>query len=234
MKTLTAERWAALVEAAPDAMVCVNAEGVIVFANDQVVRLFRYGREDLIGQPVEMLVPDAVRAGHQRHRAGYLANPSPRPMGLGRQLSARRRDGITFPAEISLSVLGSGGEILIMAAVRDITDRLKERAERDRLMSEAQRDRARIRAQQAERLEALGQLAGGIAHDFNNLLAVILNNAAFVTEEIERSTGDDWADQRDAARRDLEQIKRAGERAARLTRQLLACRRWISTPSSPP
>ncbi len=233
MKTLTADRLAALVEAAPDAMVCVDAEGVIVFASDQVVRLFGYRREELIGQPVEMLVPDVAQAGHERHRAEYLANPGPRPMGLGRQLSGRRRDGITFPAEISLSVLGSGGDVLIMAAVRDITDRLKEQAERDRLMSEAQRDRARIRAQQAERLEALGQLAGGVAHDFNNLLAVILNHAAFVIEELDNSKGADWAGQREVARRDLEQIKRAGERAARLTRQLLAfARRDVIRPQA--
>jgi PAS domain S-box-containing protein len=231
MKTLTPERWAAMVDAAPDAMVCVDAEGVIVFANDQVVRLFGYRREELIGQPVEVLVPDVARAGHERLRAGYLANPSPRPMGLGRQLPGRRRDGTTFPAEISLSVLGSGGDMLIMAAVRDITDRLREQAERDRLMSEAQRDRSRMRAQQAERLEALGELAGGIAHDFNNLLAVILNHAAFVTEELDASTGADWADRRDAACRDLEQVKRAGERAARLTRQLLAfARRDVVRP----
>jgi PAS domain S-box-containing protein len=233
MNRLTAERWAALMEATPDAMLCVDAGGTVVFANDQTVRLFGYRHEELVGRPVELLVPDAARARHQRHRAGYLADPRPRPMGLGMQLSGRRRDGREFPAEISLAVSGSGKDILITAAVRDITDRMTERAERDRLMSEAQRDRARIGAQQAERLEALGQLAGGIAHDFNNLLAVILNNVAFVTEELDAATDSDWADLCNAARRDLEQIQLAGERAAGLTRQLLSfARRDVVRPQA--
>lgn len=132
-------------EAAPDALLCVNAEGVIVFANDQTIRLFGYERAELVGQPVEILVPDAVPPGHARHRAEYLADPRPRPMGLGMRLTACYRDGRTFPAEISLSVLGTGADMLIMTAVRDITDRLKERAERDRLMSQARRVAVRIR-----------------------------------------------------------------------------------------
>jgi PAS domain S-box-containing protein len=233
MKAFAADRWAALVEGAPDAMLCVDAEGIIVFVNDQTVRLFGYGREELVGQPVELLVPNAARASHDRLRAGYLADPRPRPMGLGMQLSGRCRDGREFPAEISLSVSGSGADILITAAIRDITGRLNEQAERDRLMSEAQRGRARIRAQHAERLEALGQLAGGIAHDFNNLLAVILNNVVFAAEELEVATDSDWADQRGAALRDLEQVRRASERAAGLTRQLLAfARRDVIRPRS--
>jgi PAS domain S-box-containing protein len=231
MTGFTAEREAALLEAAPDAMLCVNAEGIIVFANEETFRLFGYGRDELIGQPVEILVPNGAHHGHQQHRAAYMVNPTPRPMGLGRQLSARRRDGATFPAEISLSAFRYGGDLLVAAAVKDITGRLKERAERDRLMSEAGRDKARIRAHQAERLEALGQLAGGIAHDFNNLLAVILNNVAFILEEFDAASEANWASQRESARHDLEQVLRAGERAAGLTRQLLAfARREVVRP----
>jgi signal transduction histidine kinase/CheY-like chemotaxis protein len=96
-----------------------------------------------------------------------------------------------------------------------------------------ERDERRVQAQlqQAQRLENLGQLAGGVAHDFNNLVAVILNYASFVSEELTAATGSDWAERRETALGDLGQITRAGERAASLTRQLLAfARREVIRP----
>ena len=99
------DRFAGLLEAAPDAMVCVDADGRIALVNAQTERLFGYGRDELVGQPVEILVPDAVREVHPGHRAGYVADPAPRPMGAGMELAGRRRDGSTFPAEISLSAI---------------------------------------------------------------------------------------------------------------------------------
>ena len=111
-----------LLEAAPDAMVCVTADGRIALVNAQVERLFGYQREELIGQPVELLIPDAARAGHPALRDGYVAHPHHRPMGAGRGLAARRRDGTTFPADISLSALKTDKGLLITAAVRDVTD----------------------------------------------------------------------------------------------------------------
>jgi PAS domain S-box-containing protein len=95
-------RFRGLLEAAPDAVICVDGDGRIVLVNAQTERLFGYGRDELAGQPVEMLVPDAVRDAHPGHRAGYLADPRPRPMGAGMELAGRRRDGSTFPAEISV------------------------------------------------------------------------------------------------------------------------------------
>ncbi len=94
-----------MVEAALDAMVCVDASGRIVLVNAQTERLFGYPREDVVGQPVEILVPDAANARHPL-RAGYAGNT--RPTGSGLELSGRRRDGTTFPAEISLSTIGAG------------------------------------------------------------------------------------------------------------------------------
>jgi hypothetical protein len=91
--------------------------------SEETTRLFGYGREELVGQPVEMLVPDAVREAHPSHRAGYVADPAPRPMGAGMELAGRRRDGTTFPAEISLSAIDTEQGILVSAAVRDVTDR---------------------------------------------------------------------------------------------------------------
>ena len=117
----------ALVEAAPDAMVCTAADGRVVLVNAQAERLFGYQRDELIGQPVEMLVPDAARAAHAEHRAGFAAEPRHRPMGAGYQLAGRRRDASTFPADISLSAIDTGEGILVTAAIRDVTDQLKVR-----------------------------------------------------------------------------------------------------------
>src|SRR6266550_2155589 len=115
-------RFAGLLEAAPDAMVCVDSDSRIALVNAQTKRLFGYARDELVGQPVEMLVPDAVREVHPGHRAVYVADPAPRPMGAGMELSRRRRDGSTFPAEISLSAIDTGEEMLVTAAVRDGTE----------------------------------------------------------------------------------------------------------------
>ena len=116
-------RFRGLLEAAPDAVICVDGDGRIVLVNAQTERLFGYGRNELAGQPVEMLVPDAVRDAHPGHRAGYVADPRPRPMGAGKELAGRRRDGSTFPAEISLSAIDTDQGILVSAAVRDVTER---------------------------------------------------------------------------------------------------------------
>jgi PAS domain S-box-containing protein len=212
-----------LLEAVPDAMVCVDAAGRIVLVNAQTERLFGYRRDELTGQPVEILVPDAIKAGHPAHRAGYVADPRPRPMGAGIELAGRRRDGSTFPAEISLSAIDTGEGILVSAGVRDVSERLELQAERERLKSEAERDRLERQLHQSQRLESLGQLAGRVAHDFNNLLAIISNYAAFVAEEIaSKRPQDQWR----PVREDIKQIQRATERAAGLTHQLLvfACR----------
>jgi signal transduction histidine kinase len=107
---------------------------------------------------------------------------------------------------------------------RDAQERFIVRRERQEALSRSERMQAQL--QQAQRLENLGQLAGGVAHDFNNLLAVILNYTAFVSEALTAATGPDWAVHRGAALGDLEQVKLAAERAARLTRS------WISTRSS--
>ena len=117
--------FVALLEAAPDAMVCIAADGRVVLVNAQAERLFGYERAELIGQPVEILVPDAARAVHPGHRAGYVADPRHRPMGSGLLLAGRRRDASTFAAEISLSAIDTGEGILVTAAVRDVTAKLR-------------------------------------------------------------------------------------------------------------
>ena len=117
--------FVALLEATPDAMVCIAADGRIALVNAQAERLFGYERGELIGQPVEILVPDAARAAHAGHRAGYVADPRHRPMGAGLSLTGRRRDASTFAAEISLSAIDTDEGILVAAAIRDVTDQLR-------------------------------------------------------------------------------------------------------------
>jgi PAS domain S-box-containing protein len=112
-------RFRGLLEAAPDAMVCVDSCGQIVLVNAQAERLFGYPREELAGQPVEILVPHAIKAGLPGLRAGYAADSRPRQIDAGMGVSGHRRDGTTFPAEISLSTLGTGQDILVSATIRD-------------------------------------------------------------------------------------------------------------------
>lgn len=115
-------RFRGLLEAVPDAMVCIQADGRIALVNAQTERLFGYRRDELAGQPAQMLVPGAMRDAHLGHRAGYEADPQPRPMGAGKQLAGCRRDASTFPADVSPSTTDTDEGPLITAAVRDMTE----------------------------------------------------------------------------------------------------------------
>jgi PAS domain S-box-containing protein len=199
-------------EFVPDAILGIDREGEIVLANGQAEAMFGYPRKALLGETVEILVPQRFRQSHPSQRGGYFSAPRMRPMGAGVELFARRRDGTEFPAEISLSAIELDGETIATAAIRDISDRAE--SERERALQQ-QLDRAR-------RLESVGQLAGGIAHDFNNILGVIMNYAEFVAGELDPASH---------AHEDVEEIRRAAERAAALTRQLLIfSRREVVNP----
>lgn len=113
-----------LLEAAPIALVGVDQAGVIVFVNRQTELLFGYDRDTLIGQPVEMLVPESFRTVHPAHRASYVAHPVTRPMGASLEVTGQRQDGTEFPLELSLSSSQTGDGLLVTAALRDVTARM--------------------------------------------------------------------------------------------------------------
>jgi hypothetical protein len=224
--------FASLVELLPDAFLAIDAGGEIVLVNAQVESLFGYSRKQLLGQPVEMLLPGRSAHVHSSHRTRYFAEPSTRPMGRELELAGRRHDGSEFPAEISLaSVELEDGRTLATAAIRDITERIAVLHEKERLQAEAERERLTNQSNHSRRLESLGELAGGIAHDFNNLLAVIINYADFVAEDLRAPNSAHTEEKRAAMRGDVEQISLAAERATHLTHQLLAfARREVVRP----
>jgi PAS domain S-box-containing protein len=116
-------RFQSVLDAAPDAMVLVDESGRIALSNSPAEELFGYGREELVGEPVEILVPERFHQAHLGHRARYFASPLTRPMGIGLELWGRRKDGSEFPVEISLSPIVIDGDRLAMAAIRDVTRR---------------------------------------------------------------------------------------------------------------
>jgi len=163
------ERFRLVVEASPNGIVVVNAQGHIVLVNACAEKLFGYGREELIGQGVELLVPERFRGEHPTHRAGFHAAPAARAMGAGRELFARRKNGTEFPVEIGISPIRSPEGTLVLSVIVDITERKQ---------AEAEARQHREELAHLSRVAIMGELAGSIAHELNQPLGAIVSNAS--------------------------------------------------------
>ena len=144
MLTIPSELARSALDAAPDAMIIIDARGLIRYANRQVSALFGYPYDDIIGKEVEQLMPERYRARHLGHRNGYIHNVRIRPMGQGLELFGLRRDGTEFPVEISLSPIEEGDRVLTAAAIRDVSDR--KRVEAELIVARESAERARAAA----------------------------------------------------------------------------------------
>jgi PAS domain S-box-containing protein len=152
-----APKCLALLECATQAIISIDSRGRIALANRRAVEIFGYTRRELVGSPIEMLLPESKRTGHTWQRDRFMANPQTRLMGIGMDLAGRWKDGTEFPVEVGLSHLDMpAGKF----AIGFITDISKRKELEDQLLH-------------AQKMEAVGRLAGGVAHDFNNMLTVI-------------------------------------------------------------
>jgi PAS domain S-box-containing protein len=162
-----------LFDASADVLLVVDRDHRIVHANQRVQGLFGYRRDELLSSPLENLVSINLSELNRASGIDYFRLPPLRPMGEGKELFGRRKDGSTFPVEVAVSLLQSGGEVQVLVAVRDVTARKQ---------LEEDLETTRVQAIAAARLSALGMMAGGIAHEINNPLAIIHAMASDLTE----------------------------------------------------
>ena len=175
------ERFRLVVEASPNGIVLVNKQGRIELVNAYTENLFGYGREELIGQAIEILVPERFRALRPAHRAQFLAAPEAWMMGLGRELVGLRKDGSEFPIEIGLSRIQSQEGILVLTVIIDISARKQAQAEAQQYREELTH---------FGRVEILGEMATSLAHELNQPLTGIMNNASAARRFIAKGRAD--------------------------------------------
>ncbi len=170
----TASSFSELLEAVPDAIVVTGMDGRIRLVNELALSLFGYARTELIGHPIEVLLPERFREAHARHRHGYSGDPKRRPLGTHLELFGRRKDGTEFPADISLAPTQSAEGVFVTAAVRDITER--KRVEALIRASEARkRVEEEIRSLNAD-LERRVQARTAELEETNKFLSAIIEN----------------------------------------------------------
>jgi PAS domain S-box-containing protein len=201
-----AARLKAVVETAVDGVILIDARGRVLMFNPACEKLFKFQADEIIGQNVKMLMPAPYRAEHDGYLQNFNQTRVRKIIGIGREVTGQRKDGSTFPMDLSVGEAIQDGESIFVGIIHDLTGRKKTE---EQLV-------------QAQKMETVGQLSGGIAHDFNNLLTVIVGNSEFLGDQLE-----DRPDLRQLA----DDIGRAGERGAELTQRLLAfSRRQMLSP----
>jgi len=208
----------ALLESASEGIVLIDASGRITLVNAAAKRMFGYERDELLGETLEILLPDRIRDVHHEHRARYFAGPRVRPMGTGLDLSGRRKDGTEFPVETSLSYVRTPEGMSAMALITDIT-------ERKRVESELQRQRETL--YQSEKLAALGTLSAGIAHEMNNPLGIITSRIEVMLLDAEEHNLPTQVLE------DLQVLHRATQRVARIATNLRSFARQTPREHAP-
>jgi len=199
-------RLTAVVETAVDGFILIDSRGRILLFNPACERLFGYRADEVFQENVKLLMPRTYSLHHDDYLRNFLRSGERKIIGIGREVVGRRKDGSTFPMDLSVGEAKQDGESIFVGIIHDLTERkLTER-----------------QLQQAQKMEMVGQLSGGIAHDFNNLLTVIVGNAEHLSEQLK-------------SRLDLRQLAddicQAGERGAELARRLLAfSRRQLLRP----
>ena len=202
-----AARLKAVFDTAVDGIILIDRRGTVLMLNPACERLFGYDAAELIGRDVKLLMPEPYRSEHDTYLQNYHKTGEAKIIGIGREVVGRRKDGSTFPMDLSVGeVKDEGGQSTFVGIIHDLSER----------------KRTEEQLVQAQKMETVGQLSGGLAHDFNNLLTVIVGNADTLSEALK-------------ARPDLRELAQmiasAGERGAELTNRLLAfSRRQVLQP----
>jgi PAS domain S-box-containing protein len=234
---LVESQISAILAIAADAIISLDDRFRITLFNEGAVKIFGYSQSEILGQPLDVLIPPRFRAPHLDHVAEFASSPTAaRKMGERQEILALRKDGTEFPAEASIAKREIAGKRIYMAVLRDVTDRKRAESALARANSELEervaartseleaeirrREEAQAALIQAQRMEAFGQLTGGVAHDFNNLLTIVTGNLELLANEIEGETSRSY----------LKRATDAAEMGAALTSRLLtfARRRRLS------
>lgn len=203
-----AERMRAVVETAVDGVILIDSNGKVLMFNPACERLFGYTATEVLGQNVKMLMPAPYREEHDKYLDNYRSTSVAKIIGIGREVTGLRKDGSTFPMDLSVGEARQEGASIFVGVIHDLSSR----------------KRTEEQLAQAQKMETVGQLSGGIAHDFNNLLTVILGNGEALMLRLKA---------REDLRQLAENVVNAADRGAQLTQRLLAfSRRQILQPTA--